>query len=194
MDDPPKAALSRSRPKWDDIMDLSRGKGMDEQPTRRSAEGKANEPPSVLEVNDVLTAYRLSWLANFMSGPLYAALELSHGLSRPEFIVLLNGHHRPGTTAHEVCLATGRPRNSISRGVLALVRKGLIVQEQDVADRRLRRLRLTAAGEALYASIIPLFVQRQAEMLSPLTPGERNLFAGLLAKLVRRDDDWAKVF
>lgn len=150
--------------------------------------------PSTLEVNDVLAAYRLSWLANFMSGPLYAELETSIGLSRPEFIVLLNCHHRPGNTAQEICLATGRPKNSISRAVIALQRAERLIQRRDATDGRLRRLHLTPKGETLYLAIIPKFVARERQMLAPLAPDERRHFERLLEKLVRRDDDWAQVF
>ncbi|MBV9076520.1 MAG: winged helix-turn-helix transcriptional regulator [Methylobacteriaceae bacterium] len=151
-------------------------------------------PPSVLEANEVLTAYRLSWVANFLSGPIYKEIEARHGLSRPEFIVLFNCHHRPGSTARDICLATGRPKNSISRAVLVLARDGRLVQQPNPEDARQKRLVLTAAGEALYAAVIPLFKQREREMLSVLTDEERTSFEVLLAKLALRSDGWAEVF
>ena len=157
-------------------------------------EEQGQASPSVLEVNDVLTAYRLSWVANFMSGPLYAHLERTLHLTRPEFIVLLNCHHRPGTTAQEICLATGRPKNSISRAVIKLAQKAMLTQDKDRRDARLRPLRLTAKGKALYARTIPLFVAREKQMLAVLSADERAAFDGILTKLVNREDDWAQAF
>lgn len=39
-------------------------------------------------------------------------------------------------TANIICALTGRPKNSISRGVIRLVRDGLITTSVDEADRR----------------------------------------------------------
>jgi DNA-binding MarR family transcriptional regulator len=148
----------------------------------------------ILDRNEIRLAYRLSWLANFYSGPIYRRLERKPGLTRPEFIVMFCLAHAPGISAADICAATGRPKNSISRAVNRLIGDGRIRRRADPEDGRAVILDLTEAGRALYAKLIPEFRTREARMLAPLTAAERSELDRLLGKLVHRDDDWAELF
>ncbi len=154
----------------------------------------ARSPLAILDDNVTRISYRLSWLANFYSGPLYRRLEMERGLTRPEFVVLHCVVHCPQVTARDIGLMTGLPKNSISRGVSRLLQDERIVRATDATDSRVLPLALTAKGRALYDELIALFVEREKQMLRPLSRGERAQLDRLLRKLTARTDDWAKIY
>jgi MarR family transcriptional regulator, lower aerobic nicotinate degradation pathway regulator len=61
--------------------------------------------------------------------------------------------------------------------------KGLIVRTPDPNDRRVRRLRLTAEGEALLQAIEPAVAQVQRDLLAPLDDGQAHQLMSLLSLL-----------
>lgn len=157
-------------------------------------EGRTAVALGILDRTGIRLAYRLSWLANFYSGPIYRRLEMQLGLTRPEFIVVFCLAHAPGISAADICAATGRPKNSISRAVARLLRDRRIARRADPEDGRATILDLTVAGRSLYDSLLPEFRRREASMLAPLSEAERAELDRLLGKLVHRDDGWAEVF
>ncbi len=151
-------------------------------------------PLAILEGSVARIAYRLSWLANFYSGPIYRRLEMERGLTRPEFVVLHCASHCPQVTARDIGLMTGLPKNSISRAVQRLLRDGRVSRGSDAADARALPLAVTAKGRALYDDLVKAFVARETEMLAPLSRAEHAEFDRLLGKLTARTDDWAKIY
>ncbi|MEM7693888.1 MAG: MarR family winged helix-turn-helix transcriptional regulator [Pseudomonadota bacterium] len=133
--------------------------------------------------------WRISFLANFFTGPLYADLEARFDLSRPGFVILYCLSQEDGLMARDVARLSGLPKNSVSRAVAAIAQRGL-VETGAGADRRAKPLRLTPAGRALLATVLPLCVARQAAMLSPLSPGEQRDLLALLDKLVQAAPAW----
>ena len=116
------------------------------------------------------------------------------GLNRPEIVVLFCIAHVPDMTSMDICRATGRPKNSISRAIIALADRRLIVRTPDPADQRAMRLGLTASGKRAFDKLIPAFEAREAEMFAPLSASERASLARLLEKLVLRTDGWAEPY
>jgi DNA-binding MarR family transcriptional regulator len=157
------------------------------------APGERNPNPlAILDSGTARIAARLSWLANFFSGPLYRQLELTRGLTRPEFSVLHCLAHCPNVTAQDICVMTGQAKNTLSRAIRRLLQDGQIVRTEDASDSRALLLTLTDSGLALHTELIAAFVRREREMLHPLTAGERAELDRLLGKLVVRTDDWAQ--
>lgn len=160
----------------------------------RDATAPAAAPLAILDGGVARIAYRLSWLANFYSGPIYRRFEMERGLTRPEFVVLHCAVQCPGVTARDIGLMTGLPKNSISRAVQRLLREGRIARGTDAADARALPLAVTAKGRALYDELIKPFAAREDQMLAPLSRAERAEFDRLLGKLTARTDDWAKIY
>lgn len=147
---------------------------------------------TILTKSEITTGYRLNYLANFFVGPVYSEVSRSTGLARSEFVVLFCLQQLGTLTAQDVCDITGRPKNSISQAVSKLATQGLIKKQADSRDGRRAPLLLTAKGLALYEELIPLFQQREKDMLSVLTEREKTQFANLLGKLVLRNDNWTR--
>lgn len=161
------------------------------QPIARSLEVNADPARIILDQNTIRIGYRVSYLANFFSGPIYRELEAAEGLTRPEFVVMFCLAHCGSLTAQGISNMTGRPKNSLSRAVHRLVARGLITRVAAPRDPRQAQLDLSAAGRETLERITPRFTRRETEMLSPLTAQERQEFDRLLGKLVHRDDGWA---
>lgn len=149
---------------------------------------------AILNKNAITVGYRLSYLANFFTGPVYSEVMRRHGIARSEFVVLFCLLHVGTLAAQDVCEITGRPKNSISQAVTKLSAAGYIERKADSEDGRRMKLVATSAGRKLYDQVMPLFREREKSMLATLSAREIKQLDALLAKLVLRDDDWAKAF
>lgn len=151
-----------------------------------------SDPARVILDNRLIRlGYRISYLANFYTGPLYRRLEAEHGLTRPEFITMFCLAHCPGLTAQDISRMTGRPKNSLSRAVNRLLARGLLTRRPSPADPRHALLELAPDGRALFDALMPLFREREAAMLAPLDAADLAQLEALLEKLVHRTDGWA---
>jgi MarR family transcriptional regulator, temperature-dependent positive regulator of motility len=147
---------------------------------------------AILSTNAITVGYRLAYLANFFTGPVYNEIMRRHGIARSEFVVLFCLRHLGMLTAQDICEITGRPKNSISQAVTKLAAAGYIERRADREDARRMQLAATVAGRKLYDQVMPLFLQRERDMLSALSAREVKQFEALLEKLVLRKDDWAR--
>lgn len=118
------------------------------------------------------------------------------GLTAPQWTVLLNvagdanfqDNCRPGGPifSSEIAAARGLSRPHISATVTELIRKGLIRQEDDPADRRRKLLTMTSQGLAVLRRLQPLRQSINDALLSELPPAERNALLDTLVKLRAR--------
>lgn len=138
----------------------------------------------------LIHAWRLSFLANFFTGPIYREVDERFALSRPQFVILFCLSQKPGLAAKDICLLTGLPKNSISRAVSELRARALIERETRDEDKRSKTLVLTPAGAALLADAVPLLVNRQKAMRAALSEEELQQFDRLLTKMVFAMPDW----
>lgn len=145
---------------------------------------------TMLNETELSPIWRISFLANFFTGPLYAEVLERFGVSRPGFVILFSLSHEDGLVARDICRVTGLPKNSISRAVTELETNGLIARDTDTTDKRAKPLHLTGGGKALVAEIVPLFAARQAAMLSPLTADEAADLDRLMGKIIAAMPAW----
>lgn len=148
--------------------------------------------PTMLTGTELSRVWRVSFLANFFTGPIYAQLQARFDLSRPGFVILYSLGQRDELVARDICLVTGLPKNSISRAVTELEAKGLIARDTDAADRRAKPLNLTPRGRALLNDVVPLFTARQQAMFAALDDREAAEFDRLMTKIVFAMPDWVQ--
>lgn len=146
----------------------------------------------MLTDTELSPAWRINFLANFFTGPVYAELLERFDLSRPGFVILFSLSQQDGLVARDVCLVTGLPKNSISRAVTELEARGLIRRDTDAADKRAKPLALTYDGRALLKDVLPHFRKRQAAMLAPLDAEEVVEFDRLISKIVFAMPNWVR--
>ena len=148
----------------------------------------------LLDGSALRDGYRLSFLANYFTGPVYAELERKIGLTRPEYVVLFCLNHRDGLAQRDVARLSGYPKNSISRAVRLLLEKGLVARRADPHDGRRATLHATEQGRQLYRDNIARFVVQQERMLACLSAAERRQFDRLLSKIVEASPDWVDAY
>lgn len=91
---------------------------------------------------------------------------------------------QPGLVATRLAERIDFDKATIGAVVERLVRKGLVVRSASTADRRVKQLTATKAGEDLVATAMPSVEQVQTRMLSPLVPEERATLLALLSRVV----------
>jgi DNA-binding MarR family transcriptional regulator len=136
----------------------------------------------------------MAYMTNHYLGPVYKRIEVELGLTSPEFLSLMCVTLAPGINAIDISRVSGRPRNSVSRAVAALIRKDLLTVEPDRSDGRRKSLAATPAGRRLYRRIEPMFEARHTAMLAVLDPSGRAALDKLLRRLAFRPDGWAAAY
>ena len=136
-------------------------------------------------------AFRFNYLAKYYNVPLYGWVRRRYGLTRPEYIVVHGLGLCECATARDLSVSYGFPKNTLSRAIHNLVRRGLIERAARKDDRRSFHLRLTAQGRAVYDEALPFFIQMQDDMLRALAPAEREQLSVLLAKVVLGTFTWS---
>ena len=139
---------------------------------------------AIFERNEIPDTYRISFLANSLIVPVYDSIKRDVGLNRGEYLLLFCLAHFPELTAQDVANMTGRPRNSISRGVHRMLDQGYIDRSPDQHDGRQAWLKITPSGRALHEKLVKRFKDRETEVLGRLTAAQRAHLDGLLHKLV----------
>lgn len=103
-------------------------------------------------------------------------------LTSVQFAALDAIGQQPGIDQAGLAAAISFDRATIGGVIDRLEHKGLVRRAISAQDRRARLLNLTAEGERLRAAIRPLVERLQADILGPLSPGERADFLALARK------------
>jgi MarR family transcriptional regulator, temperature-dependent positive regulator of motility len=138
-------------------------------------------------------AFRFNYLSLRYNIPLYDWVQREYGLLRPQVAVIYSLGLRDRVTARDIGISFGFPKNTLSRAIQILERRGLIRRERHRADKRSFLLHLTPRGRGIFEETLPSFVGVQEEMLKPLAPGERETLSVLLAKIVLHTSAWPDV-
>jgi DNA-binding MarR family transcriptional regulator len=130
------------------------------------------------------TPFRLNRLAAEVSSALSAEYRERYGLDIPEWRVLATLGFRDGAcTAQYISHCTRTHKSTISRAVTTLLRRKIIERVANENDRREFALQLTPRGRGLYEKLIPRLLDKEQEILSCLSAGERREFAAALGKI-----------
>ena len=79
---------------------------------------------------------------------------------------------------------TAMDRSDVAAAVNELAGRGLASRTPDPADRRRNVIRITPAGAAHLRRLEELLADVQDELLTPLSPAERQQLIGLLSRIV----------
>lgn len=135
------------------------------------------DPAAIAAAQDFLRA------AKRMLGAFGQAFE-AHGLSPGRYSVLMALEvERPSLAPSEIADRLGVTRATVTGLIDGLLRDGLVAHAAEGADRRRKAIALTAKGEALMETVVPVIFRRMADMVAPLTPDERRTAVQLLGKV-----------
>lgn len=139
---------------------------------------------SLLQLEQFLP-FRLSVVSNALSEAIAAVYRDEHGLSLTEWRLLAVLAECPGETAQRLVQRTRLDKVSISRGLKALVGRGLVERGADRADARRRPLRLSEAGSRLYQIIAPAVLARARSIFDALPDGQMARLDAALSDLAQ---------
>lgn len=98
--------------------------------------------------------------------------------------------HLEGTSPTHLSRCQNVSKNTISALLRGLEEQGLVERTLDADDRRVFRMRLTAAGRALVQATAPEHMDYLNRLPAGLTPAEREQLIELLAKLRQSLSMW----
>ncbi|WP_033924816.1 MarR family winged helix-turn-helix transcriptional regulator [Sphingomonas sp. 35-24ZXX] len=143
---------------------------------------------SITRLADFLP-YRISITSNAVSDLIAREYRTRFGLKIPEWRVMAVLGDVGEATQRELVAATRMDKVAVNRATKTLGERALIQRAPNMQDGRSHHLALTSAGQALYAEIMPLALEMEAQVLAVLDDAEQAQLATLLGKLLRRADD-----
>lgn len=87
-------------------------------------------------------------------------------------------------TVSELCVHAIAEQPTMSRTLDKMEAEGLIVREVSDTDQRVRVIRLSAAGEALYDNIWPVMIGVNEDMLEGVSPHDRADLMRILTQIL----------
>ena len=113
------------------------------------------------------------------------------GITYPEFLVLMAARELPAPTQEQVGSFVDMSKSLVSQRVSALMRKRLLRQDGDPADRRMVKLGLTAAGKKEVARIYNAMLTSSDTLFNAMgdhRPAFRSALIGLAEGLAREEE------
>jgi DNA-binding MarR family transcriptional regulator len=105
------------------------------------------------------------------------------GLTSGQFSLLMSLNREQPPTIGQVSAVLAMDRTSLNANLKPLERRGLLTVTVDDADRRSRRLALTAAGRVLLLRALPGWKRAQAAIEKLLRPSDAEALRAELRKL-----------
>lgn len=170
-------------------MGATRNEGAEPKRTRDPDEAGPHRssvlPDGMLRLNDWIP-YQCSVITNRVSAILAQMYSETLGIGVVEWRLLANlGSFEP-LSAKELAAYTAMDAVNVTRGVAALVRKGLVSRGTDASDRRKAVLALTPKGRAALRKVAPLARSIEYELTAGLEPAELDRLHALLNRVAER--------
>jgi MarR family transcriptional regulator for hemolysin len=105
------------------------------------------------------------------------------GLTRSQWLVLSLLYRRPGVSQSELAEMLEVERPTAGRMIDRLERKNWVIRRPDAADRRVKRLYLTAEAEGVQAEMGRIAAEMVDDAMAALAPGERAMLAAMLERV-----------
>ncbi len=115
-----------------------------------------------------------------------------HGLTSPQWGVMVAIVREPGTDQRRVAERQGIDANSASRLIDELEALSLVRRLPSPTDRRSNQLELTAAGKRLRAKLASAVIAAQDRALACLETAEKETLLDLLTRVVEANKSFAR--
>jgi len=138
--------------------------------------------PSALQLGHFVP-FRLNRLAAEVSEHLAGVYRERFGLDVPEWRVMATVGPEKGCTAQYIAGSTRMHKTRVSRAIAHLEDRGLMARVARASDRREMELRLTKAGQRMYAELVPLALERERSLLACMSKEQLRAFVAGLDRL-----------
>jgi DNA-binding MarR family transcriptional regulator len=156
---------------------------MQERKPARPAQSKGLRRVGAYE-SDRFYTHRLSLLNRLIARTTKQMLADEFGLSQMEWRVLIQLEHRSPSKIAEMHERSLVPKPQLSSVLPDLIRKGVVVREDDPADARAPYFALTEDGLQLYRAVMKVSRKRQRRLELILSRAERVSFEAALDHLI----------
>lgn len=128
----------------------------------------------------------ISLIRNWFVMPVYREMEQAYSLTEPEISALTWIGNSPGLYAADIVAITTRPKNTVSRSLKILLKKGLIKRAVDPKDQRQKALNLTAAGEKIYRYLAQRWIAEEKRFTALFSEAELGFLKSLLDRATQQ--------
>lgn len=153
-----------------------------------NAPRKTEPDPAAL---DRTIAFRLGLLSNLITRPFYVENGKDEDLTLNEWRVVQTLAISPDIASSQISELTGMHKMNISHAVKRLHKQGRIDWSSSPRDGRIKLLRLTADGQAVYDRIYPKARAKALQLASSLSPDELSRFDETLDRLIEAARHWS---
>lgn len=137
-------------------------------------------------IDNVLASIHV--LSNRITRAFESRLDTMHGISVPEWRVLLSVVSRDGLTAKDIHERWAMDKMTVSRAVRRLESQGHVERSANPDDARSYVLTITKKGARLYRKILPSADARYREILSCLSRRDQSSLKRILERLIAHSD------
>ena len=127
--------------------------------------------------------------AQQISSALFAEECAAFDLTSVQYAALVAIDAQPGVDATRLSHVIAFDRSTLGDVLERLAGKGWVVRSASPGDRRVKLLRLTAAGQALLRRVQPAVARVQQRLLAPLSPPDRVTMLRLLSQIAAVHND-----
>jgi len=116
-----------------------------------------------------------------------------YDLTPVQYAALVAIRENPGTDATRLSALIAFDRSTLGNVLERLEARKLLVRYPSPDDKRIKLLKLNAAGQALIARVQGAVNRAQERILAPLKPADRKRLMHLLGQLVELNNDASRV-
>lgn len=114
-------------------------------------------------------------------------------LTPVQYAALVAIRENPGTDATRLSALIAFDRSTLGSVLERLEARKLVMRYSSPDDKRIKLLKLTAAGSALVKRAETAVLRAQERILAPLRPNDRNKLMELLGQLVELNNEASRV-
>ena len=129
-------------------------------------------------------------LATFVGAPLRGGVAEPLGLAPTDLRIILALGGDGELAGHELSDLMGVPPMNVSRALAVLTERGLVEPGRNRSNRRRKPVRLTAAGDALFAQTVPAMERVGANLFKGVSQRDRDAFRRVAAAVLARIGIW----
>lgn len=130
-------------------------------------------------------------LGSFIGGPMREGVADPLGITSTDLRIVLALGGEGELAGHDLSEIMGLPPMNVSRALAALAQRGLVEPGSNRNNRRRKPVRLTAAGEALYARTVPAMGDVGADLFKGVSQRDRDAFRRVAAAVLARIGRWS---
>lgn len=123
--------------------------------------------------------FRLNSVSNRIHAMFAKGIE-PYGIAPEQFAAMKMISEDGDVTQSKIATMLAKAKPTVSRTLDALEKKGLIVRDEDNADRRIKYIRLTEEGQKVLNDVIPMAKTFNETIYAQLTPQEIEAFFHVL--------------